>query len=171
MNSIWKISTWNQFGAAIDSLDNAILACPDRVWSDPARQPAQQFWYLVFHTLFWLDFYLAESPVGFAPPAPFTLAEMDPAGLFPERVYTKDEMRTYLEHGRNKCRTRIAAMTDESAVRRFKFGTVDLTLFEKLLYTMRHVQHHAAQLNFILRLETDAAPRWVRQAKSNLAGD
>jgi len=27
--------------------------------------------------------------------------------------------------------------------------------------TCRHVQHHAAQLNMLLRQKTDSAPRWV----------
>ena len=32
---------------------------------------------------------------------------------------------------------------------------------ELLLYNMRHVQHHAAQLNLLLRQTTNSAPRWV----------
>jgi len=35
---------------------------------------------------------------------------------------------------------------------------------EILLYNMRHVQHHAAQLNQLLRQEIDQAPDWVFQA-------
>jgi hypothetical protein len=35
---------------------------------------------------------------------------------------------------------------------------------------MRHVQHHAAQLNLILRQQIDSAPRWVVKAKSPLGG-
>jgi hypothetical protein len=30
---------------------------------------------------------------------------------------------------------------------------------------MRHVQHGAAQLNLILRRETDSAPRWVSRVR------
>ena len=74
-----------QFGAAIDMLENALLACPDELWADRSKQP--EFWYLVYHTLFWLDLYLSDSAEGFAPPAPFTLGELDPAGPLPERVY------------------------------------------------------------------------------------
>ena len=43
------------------------------------------------------------------------MEEMDPAGVIPERPYTKEELQTYLEHGREKCRARIAEMTDEKA--------------------------------------------------------
>jgi hypothetical protein len=39
---------------------------------------------------------------------------------------------------------------------------------ELLLDNMRHVQHHAAQLNLILRQTIDAAPGWVATAKSKL---
>ena len=64
---------WRQFGAAIEMLGNAIRACPDEIWSDRSRRP--EFWYVAFHTLFFLDLYLSDSVDGFAPPAPFTLDE------------------------------------------------------------------------------------------------
>src|SRR5688572_12821756 len=98
MDAIWKTILWQQFGAAIDMLENAVVACPDELWGDRSRTP--EYWYLVYHTLFWLDYYLSESETGFRPPAPFTLGELDPTGVLPERVYTRDELRSYLEHGR-----------------------------------------------------------------------
>ncbi|TFH65211.1 MAG: hypothetical protein E4G91_03280, partial [Candidatus Zixiibacteriota bacterium] len=106
MDIDWKSIIWRQFGAAIDMLENALTACPDELWAKPANSSDPftarwyEYWYLTFHTLFWLDFYLSETREGFAPPAPFGLEEMDPKGAFPPRVYTKDELRTYLEFGR-----------------------------------------------------------------------
>jgi hypothetical protein len=41
-----------------------------------------------------------------------------------------------------------------------------MSFAELLLDNMRHVQHHAAQLNLILRQKTDSAPRWVATARS-----
>jgi len=112
----------------------------------------------------------SESLEAFTPPAPFGLEEMDPAGVIPKRPYTKDELQTYLEHGREKCRKRIADMTDEKAHQHFQVGgrRIDVTAAELLLYVMRHVQHHAAQLNLILRQETDSAPGWIFKAKTDL---
>ena len=159
MDALWKSTTRGQFGAAIDMLENAIRACPDELWGDRSQRPEP--WYLAFHTLFWLDLYLSESPDGFAPPAPFGLEEFDPAGVIPERPYTKEELLTYLEHGSRKCHERIEALTDESASRRFVIGRVDLIAAELFLYNMRHVQHGAAQLNLILRREAADAPRWI----------
>src|SRR5262252_4616370 len=104
MDSLWRAILWKQFGAAIDMLDNALVACPDslwrlRLWRDPLDHPLPpelaEFWYLAYHTLFWLDLYLSGSAEGFAPPAPFTLDELDPDGAVPARPYTREELRTY----------------------------------------------------------------------------
>ena len=158
----WKDAVWGQFGAAIDSLEAAIDACPDSLWGDRSRFP--EYWYVVYHTLFFLDYYESESGEGYAPPPPFTLSELDPAGVLPDRVYSKEEMRRFLEHGRQKLRARIAAMTDEKAASRCAFR--ELNELEHFLYKMRHVQHHAAQLNLIIRQVTNSdAPRWVSRTK------
>jgi len=162
MNSAWKAIVWQQFGAAIDMLENAIHACPDDLWSDRSQRPD-----LVYHTLFWLDLYLSGPVEGFAPPAPFNLDELDPAGLLPERPYTKKELQTYLEHGRKKCRSAIDTLTDAKDRERYRFGWGEASYSELLLYNMRHVQHHAAQLNLILRQKIDSAPDWVAQAETN----
>jgi hypothetical protein len=162
----WKTIIWQQFGAAIDMLENAILACPDEVWGDRTKQP--EFWYTAYHALFWLDCYLSDSLDGFAPPRPFTLDELDEAGLIPERVYTKDDLHTYLEHGRRKCRATIQALTEQKANQRCGFEWLDISMAELLLYNMRHVQHHAAQLNLMLRQSSGSAPRWVKKSKMPL---
>ena len=149
---------WGQFGAAIDMLENAIRACPESLWSN-RREP--QFWYVAYHTLFFLDLYLDDASEGFAPPPPFTLSELDPAGPLPDRVYEKQELLSYLEHGRTKARVRIAALTAESACQRCDYRWLVATRLESALYNMRHVQHHAAQLNLLLRQSTSSAPGWV----------
>ena len=162
MDRYWKSIIWQQFGAAIDMLENALLACPEELWSNRSKKP--EFWYVTYHTLFWLDFYLSASVDEFTPPPPFTLSELDPSGLLPERPYTKEELNTYLRYGREKCKDIIEGLTEDKANEPFKFGRVDLSFAELLLYNMRHVQHHAAQLNLILRQNTNSAPGWVFRA-------
>jgi len=141
-----------------------MTVCPDALWGDRSQTP--EYWYVAYHTLFFLDLYLSGSVEGFAPPAPFNLDELDPAGILPERVYTKAELLAYLAHGRTKCRATIANLTEEQAWRRCTFPWGELSFAELLLDNMRHVQHHAAQLNLILRQKTDSAPRWVARAGS-----
>ena len=159
MDESWKNALWSQFGAAIEMLENAMMACPDSLWSDASRRP--QFWYLAYHTLFFLDFYSSGSERGFRPPAPFTLGELDPAGVMPERVYAREELKRYLEYGRAQCLAEIDALTEARARKRCAFDRPELTVGELVLYNLRHVQHHAAQLNLILRQVVDAAPGWV----------
>ena len=169
MDAISKQIIWQQFGAAIDMLENGLVDCPEKVWGDRSKKP--QYWYTVFHTLFWLDYYLSQPSDKFTPPAPFGLEEMDPAGVLPDRVYTKDELLTYLKFGREKCRTIIANLTEEKAQQRIKSGWMDFSKVELLIYTMRHVQHHAGQLYMMLRQSIDSAPRWVGTTKVKLNGD
>ena len=181
MDSLWRAILWKQFGAAIDMLDNALVACPDSLWQERLwRMPSDQsiapelaeFWYLAYHTLFWLDLYVSGSAEGFAPPEPFGLEELDPAGVVAERPYTKAELRTYLEYVRQKCRTTIDALSEEQARRSIDFGWArgrDVSYVELQLYNMRHVQEHAAQLS--LFLGQHAVPGedigWVARAKSD----
>jgi hypothetical protein len=177
MDSTLKNIVWRQFGSAIDMLENAMRACPDelwqaRLWNEPPPYAGfAELWYLAYHTLFFLDFYLSGSVEGFAPPAPFTLDELDPRGLLPERVYTKDELLAYLEYGRDKCRTTLAALTDEQAQRRFSFPWGELSFLELQLDSMRHVQEHAAQMNLFLGQQISWSPRWVVRPKGGDAAE
>lgn len=166
MDEFCKSVVWSQFGASIDALGKAIDFCPEEVWGDPSKRPESwyEFWYLVYHTLFWLDLHLSGSAEGFAPPTPFGLEELDPAGLLPERVYSKAELQTYLRHCRHKCQTTIKSLTDETAQRTCTFPWVEMSFGELLLYNLRHVQHHTGQLNLILRQKIDDAPGWVFRA-------
>ena len=166
MNSETKKIIWSQFGAAIDMLENAIIACPDNIWGN--RIDYYEFWYITYHTLFYLDCYLSDSEKGFMPPEPFTLDELDERGLLPDRIYTKQELLNYLAHGKVKCRDRIASLTEEHANKRCGFDWLDLSFGEVLLYNMRHVQHHAAQLNLMISRAAGSAPRWVKKAESQL---
>jgi len=177
MDTFWKQIIWQQFGAAIDILEDAILACPDEVWSDPSKPPqwgsddVVGFWYLAYHALFFVDFYLSGTSQGFVPPSPFNLDELDPAGLLPERPFSKTELQSYLVHCRRKCRDAIVNLTEQGAREDCGFAWLDLSVAELLLYNMRHTQHHTAQLNLILRQKTSSAPRWVARTRSAIAGE
>ena len=172
MNIPWRSIIWQQFGAAIDDLDNALQACPDDLWQaclwhEPELEKffLPEFWYVVYHSLFWLDLYLTGSEEGFLPPEPFLLVEQNDEGPLPERPYTKTELHAYLEICRHRCRTTIEALTDEAAQRVCRFPWGEVTFAELLLYSMRHVAGHAAQLNLLLGQKVGAAPGWVIQSE------
>ncbi len=158
MTTQWGRTLWSQFGAAIDALKAAIELFPDDVWR------RQEVWYLAYHTLFWLDCYLSERPDAFEPPHPFTLGELDPEGVLPERMYSRDELLAYLAHCREKCRSTVGDITDRHAASPCGFDRLGLTIGELHLYNLRHVQHGAAQLNLHLRQSIEKAPGWIFRA-------
>jgi hypothetical protein len=157
METAFKESLWKQFGASIDMLENALKACPDELWD--------KFWYRVYHTLFFLDYYITPEPENYLPPPPFTLAELEYPVKMPERVYDKEELLSYLQHCRQKCHDLITVITPEM---RWVDDSRDYSITEILLYNMRHVQHHTGQLNLILRQGNKDVPDWVSRTKTKL---
>ena len=160
--TIMRDAVYQQFGAAIDSLEGAIRACSDAVWT--AGERWYQPWYLAFHTLFWLDLYLSESSSEYEPPAPFTLGELEP-GVFPERPYTRQELLSWLEKCRKNLADRLSTIsTDEGARRRCRLHWGEMEAAELLLYNLRHVQHHVGQLNLLVRQAGGEPAPWVMRA-------
>lgn len=163
MEDSFKTILWKQFGASIDMLENSVAACPDSLWND-----GSQFWYTAYHTIFFLDYYLSEDANNFHPPAPFTLSEFNPDGEMPERVYDKSELIEYIKFCKEKCRKLISELSDENLEKRFINQYRNYSRFEILLYNMRHVQHHMAQLNLLIRQSGNEPPDWVSQTKAEL---
>ncbi|MBK8983074.1 MAG: DinB family protein [Ignavibacteria bacterium] len=160
MDEALKESLWKQFGAAIDMFENAVRECPEEIWDNDSK-----FWYWSYHTLFFLDYYLTPEPENFSPPPPFTMSEFNAEGEMPERTYTKDELLKYSQFCRDKCRKLISGLTAESAANRWKNEYRNYSVFEILLYNLRHVQHHAGQLNLLIRQSNNEPPDWVSQTK------
>ena len=170
MDQLWKSGLWQQFGAAIDFLEETMDACPEAIWHASLWQtfekPSEfsQFWYVAYHTLVWLDLYLTGAEEGFLPPPPFTLIEQYEDGPLPGRAYTQAELQAYLADCRKKCRTTIEALTEDTAQRRCIFSWGECSFWELLLYNMRHVHGHASQLNMLLGQHGVRTRDWVPQA-------
>ena len=173
MNDELKTGLWTQFGATIDTLDNALRDCPQELWEEPVWPATQvperpRVWYVVYHALFWLDCYLTGTEEGFLPPAPFTLIEQDDLGPIPEKPYTKAELKAYLDECRKRCKATIDALTDEAAARRCQFGWGECSFFELLIYNIRHTQEHASQILLMLGQRGVSVQDYVTQAKDRI---
>lgn len=164
---------WRQFGAAIDDLGAVLRDCPQELWEKPlwADQPDQwvapgfsTFWYLGYHTLFWLDLYLTGAEEGFAPPAPFDLVEMEAGEVLP-RTYTREELLGYWETCRRRCQETIESLQAAQANRLCRFPWGELSFAELLLYNLRHVQEHAAQLRMFLDQQAGRPSDWIPRAQ------
>ena len=164
---------WRQFGAAIDNFGDVLRDCPDDLWKKQLwdDQPDQwvaagfsTFWYLCYHTLFWLDLYLTGAEEGFVPPAPFDLVEMEAGESLP-RIYTREELLGYWTYCRQRCRETIEPLSIEQANRLCRFPWGDLTFAELQLYNLRHVQEHGAQLRMFIGQQAGKPAQWVSRAK------
>lgn len=156
----WKTAFREQAGGAIAMVERAVAECPDEVWSGGTPE----FWYIAFHVLFWADFSASPVEEEFRPPAPFSVTEMDPAGVMPDRVYTKEELLEYARYVRRRTEEWLAALTEESAAEPCGFARRPFSRGSHFLYNLRHLQHHAGQLHLLLRQGVDRAPRWVGAA-------
>jgi hypothetical protein len=168
---------WKNFGAAIDMLTNIVVLCPDELWTRDKK-----FFYLVYHTVIFLDYYLSYPARDFHPELPYTLGDMDhlPAeavdDVLPNRWYTKGEIVAYLSSIREKCRRAIVTASEEQLAARWigdeevemhglcASSVINYSVLDIWFYNFRHVQHHVGQLNMLLRERAGVAAEWISQA-------
>jgi hypothetical protein len=152
---------WRQLSAALAMLENAIKACPEELWRRPSNQMG--FWYMAYHTLFILDWDLSVAGAKFVVPA-FDVHKYEWNRQEPpyEHPYSQEDVGSYLNVCRDRMRTLVTALRagDRSLNGCHRIRT---DADELVVYHIRHVQHHAAQLNLLLRQNVNDAPRWVRR--------
>jgi hypothetical protein len=160
---------WSQFGASVDMLINVVSSCPDTYFETNKR-----FYYLAFHSIIFLDYYLTIPPSEFSPMLPFTQKEKvdRPADavddLIPDRIYSRRELVDYLNEIRSKGRRLIDSLGSDHTELRFTEGSgpddMDYPVLEILLYNMRHTQHHVGQLNLFMRMDLEKHMEWSFRA-------
>ena len=167
-NSLKEI-VWNQFGASIDMLINVISHTPEDYFLRNKR-----FYYIAFHSAIFLDYYLTIPQKDFSQFLPFTFTEQEDRpqeaidDLVPDKIYSKEELVEFIKMSRSKCKSLIYSLTAETLNDRFKEGDdpqdMDYPVLEILLYNLRHVQHHTAQLNMYIRQDSDMHMEWSFRA-------
>jgi len=159
-------------------LKNIIIICPDKIW-----QNEKKIFYMTYHTIIFLDYYLTNPVMDFAPVLPYTIGDSNhlPAeaidDVLPNQFYSKEELLNYLSAIREKCKKLITVMPIE------KFGdrlitdeeitvhdlcpslVTDYSLIEIIFYNFRHIQHHIGQLNLLLRQKANIAAEWISQSE------
>jgi uncharacterized damage-inducible protein DinB len=165
---------WQQFGGAVDMLDNALAACPDELWTaslwqvSPASGEAEyasQFWSLAAHALRWLERYLAAVPEERFGSLEHAAALTPAAGA----RLDKASVRSSLASLRRRCHDTVTALTDAELHRPVMYdwvATEPLAYLELQMYNLRHLQEHAAQLSLFLGQHgtPDEALDWVARA-------
>ena len=174
MHAQLKESLWKQFGAGIDMLKGIIRICPESY-----LHANKKIYYQVYHCLIFLDYYLTIPPKNFSPALPYTLVSPENIpvdavdDILPVRLYSRDELLSYVDFCRKKCSQLLADLTEEQMQQRWidepdelaASSVMNFSVYEILLYNMRHVQHHVGQLNLLLRQGINNAADYVSQAE------
>ena len=164
-----KNSLWKQFGASIDMLINAIEVCPESLYKSNKR-----FFYMAYHSAVFLDYYLTIPPKDFEAKLPFTIIEKEDIpedaldDVVPDEQYSKAQLLEYVKSSKEKCRKVIMDIKENENPRFIEdveIGKMDYSLIGILLYNMRHIQHHAAQMNMMLREHRLEPPKWVSRTR------
>jgi hypothetical protein len=178
MEDNYKACLWRNFAASIDMLTNVIELCPNALW-----EKKDKFFYMAYHTVIFLDYYLTYPVRAFDPKLPFTIvpdSELPSEAVddvMPDRHYGREEMIAYIHLARKKGEDLIGPQASQDLMVKWieqpETGLHGLcpslvehyTLLEILFYNFRHVQHHVAQLNYILRGQANLAAEWISQAE------
>lgn len=168
MDDVLKSYVWHQYGAALDTLEDALNLCPDHLWTavlwkDDEDPRYGTFWFIAAHTLTWTDLFLTSNYQDFKPPAPFV------RGRLPDQPYTKADVMAYFADIRQRSQSIIEGLTEEKAYSPLPFEWIKTSYLEMQLYAMRHIQEHAAQLNFYLGQQGVTGQDWVAQAREKTA--
>jgi hypothetical protein len=165
MLDTFKDLTVKQLEAALCTLNVCIDRCPDSVWD--GRVGNLLFCQVVFHTLFYADYYLGRDEESFRGQAfhrdhPRFFGDYEEfEDRAPRLRYDRASVRAYLDHCRRKVSEVIAAETAQTLSAPSGFARRTFSRAELHVYNIRHIQHHAAQLSLRLRIEANESIPWV----------
>lgn len=165
---------WQQYAGAIAMLDNAVVACPDELWAAPlwkvsgdsgSTADTSEFWSLAAHAARWLERYFEAAPEEeFA-------SLRSAAALTPEpgARLSKEQVRGALATLRQRCHDVLGVLNETELQRPVSYEWIAKEPFpyiELLIYNLRHLQEHAAQLSLFLGQHgvPDEALDWVGRA-------
>ena len=160
-----------QMAASLDTLKYCVDACPENAWQDYHNDAP--FSQVVFHTLFFTDFYLGRDSEPFREQA-FHAQHKEDFGDYeeledriPANMYGKPFCLEYLAHCYAKLRARVANETVESMTGGSGIDFRTMSRAELYVYNIRHIQHHAAQLGLRLQFISGKQMPWFSGLKNS----
>ena len=158
----------SQYHASLAMLHETLERCPDALWL--STEPANAFWQIAYHTLFFTHLYLQPDEAAFRPWSEHQAGVQHPDGiagppqagstlpLIPE-PYTRAQALAYW----GECERMVDGCVDalDLASAESGFHWYKVPKLEHQLVNIRHIQHHTAQLADRLRSALDIGIRWV----------
>jgi hypothetical protein len=158
----------SQYHAALAMLREAVERCPEDLWY--SDRPANAFWQVAYHALYFTHLYLQPNPEAFRPwerhqsavQHPDGIAgPADPASSLPllPSPYSKADVLAYWKVCDAMVDVALDGMDLDSG--ESGFSSYPVPRLEHQIVSIRHVQHHAAQLADRLRSSANLGIRWV----------
>ena len=157
---------WTQFDKAVDTIENALEFCPFSICN--VTNSFSDFWYLAQRVISLFDIYLTESPKNFIPFTKFGVPRFEKKIGIPDKVFSKEVSKSYVGHCGTKCKQTIENKKGTKASKKLKLSLIEMAFLEFVFHNVYHVQHHTAQLKFMLRRQANSAHRWVKNSKLNI---
>ena len=148
----------NDYRAIFQMVRRSINLCPEELWNERTDEPP--FWQQTYHAIFYTDFYLSNSPAESCQPS-FVEAEAADLNHVCSDVPSQQQMKKYLQQVSKNCKITLGALTGEQLEGKNNFPWTGPTLAHRLIYNIRHTQHHVGWLNSILSRKTGKAAEWV----------
>jgi len=154
-----------QFEAAMRTLQQAITDCPEEAWSSP--HPDAPFSQVVFHALLFTDIYLGWDEEAVKAQdfhvrhRQIFLEYEELADQVALMTYGRDFIQAYFAFVLAKGRVSIPAESDETLRGDSGFAYRKFSRLELHIYSIRHVQHHAAQLGLRTQLLAGKTLAWA----------
>jgi hypothetical protein len=158
MTAYLKSILTGQFEASLCMLNRCVRKCPPEHWEGKIANGT--FRQVVYHTLFFVDLYLAPNEEAFELRDLHHRGGNKRLGAAADSGLTKDETLAYLGICRRKAVETLAAETLESLQGASGFSRLPFSRGELHLYNIRHVQHHTGQLSAHLRRVADDGKGW-----------
>ncbi len=162
-----------QLLASLSTLKAAIDSCPeDQLHERHGDYPFSQ---VAFHALFYCDFYLSASDEEFFSQE-FHVSRRDVFDDYEEleyrpavKTYAAGFLSEYVEHCRTKIEATLRDIADAELESPAAVKTNGITRMELFVDTLRHTQHHAAQLGLRVQLLTGKELGWVESGWKQLS--
>ena len=144
---------------ALTMYKSVLETCTDEIWGK--NFPGAPFWREAYHTIFWMHNHLGPKDKAFEF-QPFGV-DVDPR-LFtpPNKRCTLDEVRGYAADTRAYIDEVFDAMTLEELLGSDAYDESEFrSVFHRLMYGLRHVQHHVGKLAAYLDAEGLDVDHWA----------
>jgi hypothetical protein len=163
----------SQYHAALAMLHESIEKCPDELWF--SKEPANAFWQIAYHALFFVHMYLKANESAFRPWEHQQSNVQHPDGI-PGRVdpnsnlplipdpYTKEQVLAYWSFCDQMIDSAVDALDLDSPNSGFSWYKV--SKLEHQIVNIRHIEHHMAQLADRLRSFNGVGVKWVGSRSS-----